>query len=175
MLAALPSSNTAPLHLGYLDCEKEAVLCTAWGTTLPSIYHFSVPKKTDPQAPVPLHIVNLNITTTTVDDFVTIPSTTKARYLKYPEYAGALHPFDGWLAKFNLHIPFGYAMWGFGSTPSWLMMIVISFFSRQIMSKRLNNAPGIPVQGGGVPAAPQAQTPARPAGGAPRSGGKKRK
>ncbi|RVX68410.1 hypothetical protein B0A52_07410 [Exophiala mesophila] len=178
LLTALPQSSTAPLHLGLINCEKDTVLCTAWATVLPAIYHFSVPKKTEPQAPVPLHIITLNLTSTTTNDIVTIPSTTKARYLDYPEYNGALHPFDGMLAKLGLHIPFGYLLWGFGTIPSWAMMLVISYFSRRLMNKRINNSPdyGAPAaQAPVAPAAAQAQTPARPAGGAPKSGGKKRK
>lgn len=150
-------------------------MCTAWGTTLPSIYHFSVPKQADPQPKVPLHVVPLNMSTVTTGDFLSIPSASKSRYLDYPEYEGAVHPFDGWLAKFNLLMPFGYVMWGFGSTPSWLMMIGISFVSRQIMSRRMGSRPGIPTEGGAPAPPPQVQTPSRPAAAAPRSGGSKKR
>ena len=177
LLAALPQ-GARPLHLGIIDCEKEEVLCTAWGTGIPSVYHFSVPKKSDPQAPIPLHIVPLNISNTNTADIISIPSASKSRYLEYDEYTGAVHPFDGWMAKFGLLQPFGYVMWGFASTPSWLMMIGISFVSRQIMSRRMTGGRA------GVPVVPpegqqQAQTPSRPApaaAAAPKSGGgRKRK
>jgi len=164
------------LHLGTIDCEKEEVVCTAWGTTLPSIYHFTVPKKSDPQAKVPLHIVPLNLSSVTTADIVSIPSASKSRYLDFPEYEGAVHPFDGWMAQFNILIPFGYVMWGFGSTPSWMIMIAISFVSRQIMSRRMARTSGIPTPGEAAPPPPQqAQTPSRPASGAPKSGGSKKR
>lgn len=163
-----------------LNCDKDEIVCTAWGTSLPSIYHFSVPKKTEPQSKTPLHVVPLNMSSVTTGDILSIPSASKSRYLDFPEYEGAVHPFDGWLAKFNLLMPFGYVMWGFGSTPSWMMMLGISFVSRQIMSRRMGNRSGAPAPGAAAAAAapvapPQAQTPSRPAGGTPRSGGSKKR
>ena len=176
LLAPLQAASTArPLHLGFIDCEKDEVLCTGWGTTLPSVYHFSVPKKTEPQAKVPLHIVPLNMSTVVTSDIVSIPSVGKSRYLEFAEYEGAVHPFDGWLAKLGLLTPFGYVMWGFGSTPSWLMMIGISFVSRQIMSRRMGARQGVPTPGAAAPAPQQAQTPSRPAPAAPKSGSSKKR
>lgn len=144
---------------------------------MPSVYHFDLPKKSEPPAKVPLHVIPLNMTSTTVEDIVSLPAASKARYREFSEYSGALHPFDGWVAKFGLLNPFGYVMWGFSAIPSWLMMIIISGISRQFMSRRMTggqqgfNAPG--------QAQPQAQTPGRAApaaAAAPRSGGgKKRK
>ncbi|EXJ93578.1 hypothetical protein A1O1_01970 [Capronia coronata CBS 617.96] len=181
LLAALAQKpGSPPLHLGSVDCEKEHVLCTGWAANIPSIYHFSVPKQSEPQEKVPVHIVPLNMTSATVEDIVSIPTASKARYLEFPEYTGLLHPFDGWVAKLGLLQPFGYVMWGFGSMPSWLMMIIISFVSRQFMSRRMPGAQG--GFGATGPAPPQAQagqTPNRPAQAAapaPKSGGgRKRK
>lgn len=61
---------------------------------------------------------------------------TDKTYLETPEYTGAWHPIDGWLQKYGLLQPLGYVFWGFGSTPSWLVMIAISFLSRQMMYVR---------------------------------------
>jgi hypothetical protein len=58
---------------------------------------------------------------------------TEKTYLEQAEYKGAYHPIDGSLQKYGLLEPLGYLIWGFGSTPSWLIMIGISFFSRQMM------------------------------------------
>ncbi|EXJ91526.1 hypothetical protein A1O3_00074 [Capronia epimyces CBS 606.96] len=180
LLAALPQPAGSPaLHLGSVDCDKEQVLCTGWAANLPAVYHFSVPKKSEPQAKAPLHIVPLNMTTVTVDDIVSVAAASKARYLEYPEYTGFLHPFDGWVAKLSLLQPLGYVLWGFGSMPSWLMMIIISFVSRQIMSRRMTGGQRAPAGAPAQAPAQQAQTPTRPAqaaGAAPKSGGgRKRK
>lgn len=159
------------MHLGFVDCDKEEILCTGWAATLPSIYHFMVPIQSNPPPKVPLHIVPLNLTTTTVADIVSIPSNSKARYLEKEEYTGILHPFDGIMSKLGLLQPFGYLMWGLSTIPSWVMMIGISFISRQIMSRRM--------QGGqaGVPAAAGAAQPAapRPAPAAAAQGGGRKK
>lgn len=122
-----------------------------------------------------MHIVPLNFTSATVSDIVSIPTASKSSYLEHEEYTGLLHPFDGLVSKFGLLTPFGYVMWGFGNIPSWAMMLIISFVSRNIMSKRMTGgAAGGPAPG----AAAGAQTPSRPAPAAvPKSGGsgKKRK
>jgi len=75
---------------------------------------------------MPIHPNNV-----TTQDIVKIY--TEKAYLEQPEYTGAYHPIDGWLQRFRLLEPIGYAMWGMGTTPSWLLMIGISFLSRQLM------------------------------------------
>ncbi|KIX09090.1 uncharacterized protein Z518_00168 [Rhinocladiella mackenziei CBS 650.93] len=174
LLAALPQpAGSPPLRLGIVDCEKDEVLCTAWASTMPSVYHFHLPKKSEPQAKSPLHIAPLNISTTTIDDIVSIPAASKSRYLEYVEYTGALHPLDGWMAKFGLLQPFGYVMWGIGSMPSWVMMIGISFISRQIMSRRMAGGRGMPTPGEAQQEPQVRLAPASPA--TPKSAGSKKK
>jgi len=59
------------------------------------------------------------------------------------------------LAQNGLAIPVGYAIWGFSLIPSWAFMILVSFASRTMMSRRMN--PTAPPRGtapaGGQPAA----------------------
>jgi len=180
LLAALPiSAGSPPLYLGTVDCEREDVLCTAWAASMPSIYHFQFPQKADPQPKTPLHIIPLNISTTTAADIVSIPTASKARYLEVKEYTGVVHPVDGLLHKFNLLMPLGYVLCNLSSTPSWLLMIGISFVSRQIMSRRMGNRPGLGA-GNVEPPQPPAglSRGAPPPAAAPKAGaagGKKRK
>ena len=142
ILSSLSTRPDAPtLRLGKVDCEKESVLCTALSAGLPTVWHFMVPKKSSPQGKTPLHIVPLNISTTEVSHITAIPSNSKSRYLEFKEDNSSSHPIDGWLAQTGLLIPLGYFLWGIGSMPSWVMMIVVSFVSRQIMSKRMSGAP----------------------------------
>jgi hypothetical protein len=183
LTANAKKSRSAPanakLKLGYLDCDRDEMVCTAWATGVPVIYHLLVPQSTSPDTRMPLHIVPLNITTTTVSDITSIPSTHfggSSTYTTVPEYAGAFHPFDGILVKTGLLMPIGYFMWALGSTPGWVMMLGISFVSRQIMSKRMQGNPSIRAQEQARAAAEQAraqQAPAaRPVG---QAGGKKRR
>lgn len=145
---------------------------------MPAIWHFLTPATAaNPDAATDIRIIRLNTTIAKVGDITSIPSTSSSRYLEYEPYEGVLHPIDGTFQKFGLSAPFGYALWLLGAVPSWLMMLVISFASRQIMSKRMSEGP--PGLGGAAPAAGaqgQAQAqPAAAAGKASPAGGKKQK
>jgi len=190
LLSALPKpAGSAELHLGKVDCEKESVLCHSWAGNSPSIFHFDFPQLSSanqsPKPSSPLRVKDLNRTTTTADDIVQFASHAPgSRIFEIPEYTGILHPVDGPLAKFGVQEWLGYFIWGMGNTPSWLIMIVISFFSRQVMGKRMagganRNAPDIYANNapaGAAPAgrpAPAAAKPATPASAG--KGGKKRR
>jgi hypothetical protein len=129
-----------------------------------------------PEAPTDLRIIRLNTTTAKPEDILSIPSSSGSRYLDYKLYEGMLHPIDGAFQKFGVSVPFGYLLWAMGAIPSWLMMLVISFASRQIMSKRMGDGAGL---GGPAPAAAPAGAQAQPAAGgagkASPAGGKKQK
>jgi len=127
----------------------------------------------------PLHIVPLNFTDTEISDITAIPSSSKSKYLEFDEYTGIMHPFDGIVAQMGLIQPFGYVMHAIGTVPSWMMMLGISFISRQIMAKRMARPGGIPEAGGAPPAQPAPGPRVAPASGSqPKAGGgsaKKRK
>lgn len=129
---------------------------------MPAIWHFLTPATaSNPDAPTDIRIIRLNTTTAKTEDILSIPSTSSSRYLDYTPYEGILHPIDGTFQKFGVAVPFGYALWILGAVPSWLMMLVISFASRQIMSKRMSETPGL---GGPAPAqGAQGQAQAQPA------------
>jgi len=123
---------TSP-QLAILDCEKEAVLCAIWAAAPPSVWHFQFPQVQigEERPTIPLHVVYLNHTTVTPETIYQIHS--EKTYTKVAPYDGALHPFDGWLARFGLNVPLGYVMYAFGAVPSWLMMVIISFVSRTMV------------------------------------------
>jgi hypothetical protein len=131
--AAILASTIPPPRLGRVDCDKDNLLCTTWSTGIPELWHFliSIPTSGQPRGPSPLHIMPIHPKNVTSQDMVKIH--TQKAYLDQPEYTGAYHPIDGWLQRFRLLEPLGYAMWFMGSTPSWLLMIGISFLSRQLM------------------------------------------
>ncbi|CAI7571104.1 unnamed protein product [Penicillium palitans] len=139
------SADPTSPQLGYLDCEANQVLCAAWSASAPSVQYYQIPKEPavgEERAPTPLRNIYLNATTVTPETIYEIHA--KKTYENVPVYEGALHPVDGWVAKYQLNIPMGYVIWALGAVPSWLFMIGISFFSRTMMSRRAGptgNAP----------------------------------
>ena len=131
--AALFAADPSAPHLAYLNCDKEAILCATWAANPPTVWHIQRPvAQADQSTPATtIHIVGLNATTTTAQELVQIH--TQKTYEKRPVYEGAFHPFDGYLAKFFLNKPAGYAIFAFSQIPSWAFMIGISMFSRNIM------------------------------------------
>lgn len=129
MFSADPTSP----NLGYLDCEANPVLCSAWSAGTPTAWYFQVPHaQVGEERPVtPLHVVFLNATTVTPEEIYQIHS--EKTWEKVPAVEGALHPTDGWLAQNNLNVPMGYVIYAFSAIPSWLFMIGISFVSRTMM------------------------------------------
>lgn len=180
LLTALPQTAGSPaLHLGQIDCEKENVLCAGWALACPGILHFFIPQQTSKQQPRPERFVDLNTTTTTPQDIVRLASSApNSRIMSVPEYDGMLHPFDSVLAKAGVQSYLGYAIHFLGSTPSWLIMITISFLSRQFMGSRTRrNAPDAynPQPGAVQPAPPPAVAPKAATPGSAGKGGKKRR
>jgi len=134
-------------HFGYINCDSQPVLCNSWAAGPPNLWIIDVAA---PPAPVDIRLVNLNTTTTTVKTFTDLHSTKK--YKNRAPYVGYFHPFDGQLAQYHVAVPLGYALWVMAIIPSWAFMILVSFISRNIMSKRtLGPQPGQP---GGAARAP---------------------
>ncbi|KAG0646195.1 hypothetical protein D0Z07_8288 [Hyphodiscus hymeniophilus] len=147
--AILFAANPTAPHLGYLDCEAQPVLCSAWGTGPPTLWIMNVAAK---PAPVDVRILTLNSTTTNVKTFTDLHATQS--WKETTPYEGWFHPFDGQLAQYGLAVPIGYFFWIFAVVPSWMFMIGISFVSRNIMSKRtLGPQAGRPAGGAPAPAA----------------------
>lgn len=117
-----------------MDCESNSVLCSVWSAAAPSVHYYRVPKAPqvgEEKAPTPLYIFYLNATTVTPNEIYQIHG--QKMYNDVAPYEGALHPIDGWLARYHLNIPLGYLIWGLGAIPSWMFMIGISLFSRTFM------------------------------------------
>ena len=130
--AVFITDPTAP-HLGYINCDKEAILCATWATGPPAIWHIQLPVvQADHSTPATtIRIIRLNSTTTTAGEIIAIH--TGKTYEKEPVYEGAFHPFDGWMARFHLTKPLGHVLFYFSLIPSWAFMIVISMVSRNLM------------------------------------------
>ncbi|KAL8710757.1 MAG: hypothetical protein Q9220_004775 [cf. Caloplaca sp. 1 TL-2023] len=131
--AALLAADPTSPRLAYANCDKDPILCATWAAGPPTIWYIQLPVTAPDQSKpaTTIRIVGLNTTTTTAKDITSIH--TQKTYEKKPVYEGSLHPFDGWVAKYGLLVPFGYVMYGFANVPSWAFMIVISMGSRFIM------------------------------------------
>jgi len=152
--AALPASQQSP-HLASLNCDDQPVLCNSWSANPGGLWLFQV---APPPAPVEIQTKRLNFTTVTAQDVVdayTAPNRTEARWRTISR-EGYFHPTEGKFAKLGAAVPLGYLLWGLNAVPSWAMMLVLSFFSRMLVNRRMggaNNAPAAPA------AAPRAAAP----------------
>jgi len=151
VIAAMPSSP----KLGFIDCERENILCNSWSVGPPTLIKLRIPKPlADQSAPVPeVRFKQLNRTSTTTETFKELVLDNK--FDEILPYEGVFHPFNGALQQYGLAIPYAYVTWAFAKMPSWLPMILISFFSRTFMSKRMN--PGAAQQGTAAAAPPAAR------------------
>ena len=131
--AALFAVDPKAPHLGYVDCDTNNILCSMWAASPAAIYYIQLPiPAADQSKPATtIHIVPLNTTAITALDIMQIH--TKKTYEKQPAYEGPFHPFDGYIVKYGLSQPIGYAMYIFGLIPSWTFMILISFVTRTFM------------------------------------------
>ncbi|KAL2024282.1 hypothetical protein VTK56DRAFT_8764 [Thermocarpiscus australiensis] len=137
-LATLPQS--ARLHLGYVNCDDQPVLCNSWSAGAGSLWLFEV---LPAPAPVDIYWKRLNLTTTTSQDVVDAYTKDKAE-VNFRKYEGYFHPIDGLFAKYGLSVPLGYFFWGLNAIPTWGMMLLMSFVSRTLMNRRIDgmNRPG---------------------------------
>lgn len=131
--AALLSPDPTAPKLGYLNCETNAVLCAIWAANVPTLWHIQIPVPAVDQsgAGTTIRIINVNTTSVNTQDIVRIH--TQKTYEKVSAYDGAFHPFDGYLAKYQLNKAIGYVLFAFSMVPSWAFMIVVSMVSRNFM------------------------------------------
>ncbi|KAK4162187.1 hypothetical protein QBC43DRAFT_215698 [Cladorrhinum sp. PSN259] len=124
--AQLPSSP----HLGYLNCDDQAVLCNSWSASTGvfwAIDALPAPAQTD------ILVKSLNLTTVTGQDIVDAYKTRSADTWRKIDNDGWFHPFHGKLANYGVAVPLGYFFWALNIIPSWAMMIGVSFLSRSLM------------------------------------------
>ncbi|KAL0940349.1 uncharacterized protein CTRU02_203112 [Colletotrichum truncatum] len=152
--AKLPESP----HMGLINCDDQPVLCNAWSAGTASIWSINML----PQgSQVDIYRKRLNVTTTTSDDIVDLwKKNDKEEWILNDNI---FHPFNSWVAQNNLSIPVGYFFWAFNLVPNWLFMLLVSFGSRTLMNRRMNNTMDQRQAGAGAPPAAAA-----PAGGVAR-------
>ncbi|KAL2265737.1 hypothetical protein VTJ83DRAFT_6837 [Remersonia thermophila] len=154
--ASLPSASS--LHLGYVNCDDERVLCNYWSAATGVLWLLDIPGPAP--APVEIRMRRMNTTTVTTEDIVEAykeainpppveeeaqeatgeegQAAKKGAWHRYsPD--GYFHPFDGKLAKAGLLLPLAYFFWAINAIPQWGLMLILSFFSRSMMNRRMNN------------------------------------
>ncbi|KAF5612111.1 peptidyl-tRNA hydrolase [Fusarium sp. NRRL 25303] len=130
-------------HMAYLNCDNQPILCNAWSAGPASLYIIEMLPE---PAPVEIYSKRLNLTTTTSDTLVAFhESGSKDQFHRID--SSWFHPFNGKLAEYGVAVPFGYLMWAMGLIPNWLFMLVVSFGSRAMMSRRMQGANGAPQAG----------------------------
>jgi len=133
--AALFALEPTHPNLAILNCDNQPILCNSWAAGPPSLYIFSIPSLTLMDAQTPLYIQSMNTSTTTPETYVELWKT--GSYKEKDAYEGYFHPVDGPLAKFGVSVPMGYVLWVFSLVPSWAFMIIVSFVSRTLMSRKM--------------------------------------
>ena len=130
--SVLAADLTAP-KLGYINCDKQGVLCATWMAKPPTIWHIQrpVPREDQSKPASTVYVNYLNITETTTGDIVALH--TGKKYETGLLYEGAFQPFDGMVAQYGLTKVVGYVVYAFGLVPSWAFMLVISLVSRTFM------------------------------------------
>ncbi|KAK6824697.1 hypothetical protein PG987_012191 [Apiospora arundinis] len=117
--------------------NHEPVLCNSWSVPTGTVWIFEMLPE---PAPIDIWVKRFNLTTTTSDDIVARHS---EGYKKtFALHEGTFHPFNGWWAQNHLSLPVGYVLWFFNVVPSWLLMLVLSFVSRSMMSNRMAGQQG---------------------------------
>ncbi|KAF2858325.1 hypothetical protein K470DRAFT_259917 [Piedraia hortae CBS 480.64] len=124
----LLSANEA-LNLGMLDCEDQDTLCNAWMLAPPQLMHMSGDD---------VRFISVNKTTVTPSEIARL--FLEGGYKETEPYQGAFHPWNGFLVKNGLAIPFGKFMTYIAMVPSWAMMLGVSMLSRTFMGRNMRRA-----------------------------------
>ena len=157
---ALLATTPGHPHFGRINCDTSPVLCSTLFAGPPVLWYIAIPgiqAADQSRAPTPIYVKGLNATEPTpVQDMVDFHA--KQTYLERKPVDSVMHPFDGVLARYGLNMPIGYGLYYLSLIPSWGMMLLVSFITRNMMSRRA-----------------QSQTRSIPHGQAPAAGGAAKK
>ena len=126
--ATLPNTP----HMAVINCETDPLLCNVWSASPGSLW---IVEMLPPPAAINIYSHRLNLTTTDVKTFTDLQALDSRESLRLND--SVFHPFDGWFARNHLSLPFAYFLWFFNLVPNWLFMLIVSFVSRTMMSRRM--------------------------------------
>jgi len=121
-------------HMAIINCDDQPVLCNSWSASSGTVWAIDM---VPPPAPVEIYRKRMNLTATATTDQTFVDLYNKGDKEGWAYHDGYFHPFNGPLAKNGLSVPLGYFFYVFNAIPSWAMMLVVSFFSRNIMNRRM--------------------------------------
>jgi hypothetical protein len=146
--------------MAYVDCDKQPVLCNVFSTGPATLWSIDMEW---PGNNVTIWTRRMNVTTTTAETFQNLYKEDRADNFRVSE--NSWHPFNSWLARNHLVLPIASILWAFSVIPNWATMLIISFFSRRAMNRRLADpVPGAPGAPGAAPAGAAPRAAPRPAG-----------
>ncbi|KAH6666497.1 hypothetical protein F5X68DRAFT_54823 [Plectosphaerella plurivora] len=143
-------------HMAYVDCDKQPILCNVLSTGPATLWSIDMEW---PGNNVTIWTRRMNVTTTTTETFEKLYKEDRAENFRIS--ANNWHPFNSWLAQNHLAIPIASILWAFSVIPNWATMLIISFFSRRAMNRRMADGPPEP---GAAPAGAAPRAAPRPAG-----------
>jgi len=138
-------------YTALLNCDNEPVLCNGWSAGTGALWVFEM---LPPPAPVDIWRRRMNLTTTTSQTYNELRNKdAKANKVEFKLHDGWFHPFNGPFARYGLSEPLGYFFWAFNLVPSWTIMVLVSFLSRTMMTRRMGNRPPATGAAGAPPTA----------------------
>lgn len=141
-------------HMAILNCEDQKILCNSWSASAGSLWIFEMLPS---PAPIDIYVRRLNLTSTTAQTLLDLQASGSKETFKLHD--GYFHPYDGFLAKNGLAVPVGYLFWAFNLVPSWGLMLVVSFVSRSLVTRRMEPPANRRNPANAAAAAPRAAAP----------------
>jgi hypothetical protein len=120
--------------MAYLNCDDQPLLCSSWMIGAGHIWAVDLlPNPED----VEVYKHRFNVTQATSEVMTSLRVDDKAADERWTPIDSVFDPWKGTVAKLGLGMPFAYILWFFNIFPNWLFMLVVSFVSRSMMSRRM--------------------------------------
>ncbi|SPO03365.1 uncharacterized protein DNG_06048 [Cephalotrichum gorgonifer] len=127
-------TETDTPNMALINCDNEPILCSSWSCGPGSLWVFDLlPAPAD----VDVHLTRVNLSSITPETFAGYLD--PAARANFTQLESVFHPFNSNLAKYDLAVPFGYAIHYISKIPNWAFMFGLSAISRTMMTNRMQN------------------------------------